>query len=69
MQTPLSKDVIKRAIEIARELGVEWVVYEKNDILFEKMPPKSYKLPYINPHLPKHFAGKLFKNKLFRGSI
>lgn len=58
---PLSKDVIKRAIEIARELGVEWVVYEKNDILFEKMPPKSYKLPYINPHLPKHLQANYLK--------
>lgn len=37
------------------------MVYEKNDILFEKMPPKSYKLPYINPHLPKHLQANYLK--------
>ena len=57
---PLSEDIIKRAIEIARELEVDWVVYEKNDILFEKMPPKSYKLPHIN-QLPKHLQANYLK--------
>lgn len=58
---PLSKDIVKRAIEIARELEVDWVVYEQNDILFEKMPPKSYRLPYLNSQLPKHLQANFIK--------
>ncbi|TYQ16861.1 UNVERIFIED_CONTAM: hypothetical protein Cloal_3436 [Acetivibrio alkalicellulosi] len=50
----LPKDTVKKSIDIARELGVDWVVYEQNNIFFEKMPPKSYKLPYVNSQLPKH---------------
>lgn len=58
---PLPKEIVKRAIEIATELGVDWVVYEQNEILFEKMPPKSYKLPYLNTQLPKHLQANFTK--------
>jgi Cof subfamily protein (haloacid dehalogenase superfamily) len=58
---PLDRAIVKRAIEIARELGVDWVVYEQNDILFERMPPKSYRLPYINSQQPKHLQANFVK--------
>ncbi len=50
----LSYKIIEETISIARELSVDWVVYEKNQIFYEKMPPPSYKLPYINHQLPVH---------------
>ncbi|MDQ2087870.1 HAD family hydrolase [Herbivorax sp. ANBcel31] len=58
---PLSKDIVKKTIYTARELGVDWAVYEKNNIMFEKMPPKSYRLPYINAQLPKHLQANFLK--------
>jgi Cof subfamily protein (haloacid dehalogenase superfamily) len=47
-----SKAHVEQTISIANRFHIDWVVYEKNHIFFDKMPPKSYQLPYINSRLP-----------------
>lgn len=57
----IPKETIKKSIEIAEQLGVNWVVYEQNNIFFDKMPPKSYKLPYVNSELPEKLRANFVK--------
>ena len=51
---PIKKEIIKKSIDIARKLGIDWVVYEQNHMFFENPPPQSYKMPYDNLILPDH---------------
>jgi Cof subfamily protein (haloacid dehalogenase superfamily) len=57
----LSANIIKQAIEISKELGVNWVVYEKDNIFYKDNPPKSYSLPYKNSQFPENLRANFVK--------
>jgi Cof subfamily protein (haloacid dehalogenase superfamily) len=57
----LSEDKIRKAIEIAKKFGIDWIIYEQNNILYDKMPPKSYKMPYRNMELPENLRANFIK--------
>jgi Cof subfamily protein (haloacid dehalogenase superfamily) len=61
----LPTSIIKQAIEISRELGVAWVVYEKDKIFYKEKLPKSYTLPYNNIQLPQNLRANFIKIDTF----
>lgn len=50
----MTSEKVRNVIEVARKNNIDWVVYEKSNLFFEKMPPKSYQLPYRNSSLPEN---------------
>ncbi len=57
----LPEKTVKESIDIARQLDIDWVVYEQNNIFFEKNPPESYQIPYTNLELPEHLRANFVK--------